>query len=40
MFGENYVEELIEKADKLPTDIEWHFIGHLQSNKVIINLGY
>ncbi|CAD7700213.1 unnamed protein product [Ostreobium quekettii] len=33
-FGENYVQELIEKAPQLPEDIEWHFIGHLQSNKV------
>ncbi|RYU94085.1 YggS family pyridoxal phosphate-dependent enzyme [Emticicia agri] len=33
-FGENYVQELIEKQDKMPKDIEWHFIGHLQSNKV------
>ncbi|MEO8116748.1 MAG: YggS family pyridoxal phosphate-dependent enzyme [Bacteroidota bacterium] len=33
-FGENYVQELLEKKDKLPNDIRWHFIGHLQSNKV------
>lgn len=33
-FGENYVQEIIEKAPQLPEDIEWHFIGHLQSNKV------
>ena len=33
-FGENYVQELVEKADKLPEDIRWHFIGHLQTNKV------
>src|SRR5580658_5566697 len=33
-FGENYVQELAEKQAKLPTDIHWHFIGHLQSNKV------
>ncbi|KAB1221758.1 hypothetical protein CJ030_MR2G028593 [Morella rubra] len=33
-FGENYVQELIEKAPQLPDDIEWHFIGNLQSNKV------
>lgn len=32
-FGENYVQELCEKAAKLPQDIQWHFIGHLQSNK-------
>jgi pyridoxal phosphate enzyme (YggS family) len=33
-FGENYVQELIEKQQTLPKDIRWHFIGHLQSNKV------
>ncbi len=33
-FGENYVQELVDKAASLPKDIEWHFIGHLQSNKV------
>ena len=33
-FGENYVQELIDKQLKLPSDIRWHFIGHLQSNKV------
>jgi len=33
-FGENYVQELADKASKLPNDIRWHFIGHLQSNKV------
>ena len=33
-FGENYVQELAEKAPLLPVDIRWHFIGHLQSNKV------
>lgn len=33
-FGENYVQELVDKAAALPKDIEWHFIGHLQSNKV------
>ncbi len=33
-FGENYVQELIEKQAALPKDIRWHFIGHLQSNKV------
>ena len=33
-FGENYVQELKEKAVQLPKDIRWHFIGHLQSNKV------
>ncbi|MEC5146265.1 YggS family pyridoxal phosphate-dependent enzyme [Chitinophaga sp. 212800010-3] len=34
IFGENYVQELTEKQAVLPADIEWHFIGHLQSNKV------
>eukprot|EP00877_Chromochloris_zofingiensis_P007116 jgi/Chrzof1/2658/Cz11g24060.t1 len=34
VFGENYVKELLEKAPNLPSDIRWHFIGHLQSNKV------
>lgn len=33
-FGENYVQELKEKYELLPKDIRWHFIGHLQSNKV------
>jgi PLP dependent protein len=33
-FGENYVQELVDKQAQLPTDINWHFIGHLQSNKV------
>jgi len=33
-FGENYVQELVDKAAQLPKDINWHFIGHLQSNKV------
>jgi hypothetical protein len=33
-FGENYVQELAEKQPQLPQDIRWHFIGHLQSNKV------
>ncbi len=34
VFGENYVQELVAKAEEMPKDIEWHFIGHLQSNKV------
>jgi len=33
-FGENYVQELVDKSTELPADIRWHFIGHLQSNKV------
>jgi pyridoxal phosphate enzyme (YggS family) len=32
-FGENYVQELVEKEKELPKDIRWHFIGHLQTNK-------
>lgn len=34
LFGENRVQELLSKKDSLPPDIEWHLIGHLQSNKV------
>ena len=34
VFGENKVQELAQKAEKLPKDISWHMIGHLQSNKV------
>ena len=34
IFGENYVQELVEKYEQLPKDIQWHFIGHLQSRKV------
>ena len=33
-FGENYVQEMVEKQAQLPADILWHFIGHLQTNKV------
>ena len=33
-FGENYVQELLSKHEELPKEIRWHFIGHLQSNKV------
>lgn len=33
-FGENYVQELVDKHKQLPDTIRWHFIGHLQSNKV------
>lgn len=33
-FGENYVQELVNKSEELPADIHWHFIGHLQTNKV------
>jgi len=34
IFGENKVQELVRKWETLPKEIEWHFIGHLQSNKV------
>ena len=34
LFGENTVQELVEKQEQLPKDIEWHLIGHLQTNKV------
>lgn len=34
IFGENKVQEMVEKWEALPKDIEWHLIGHLQSNKV------
>ena len=33
-FGENYVQEMADKQAQLPQDIRWHFIGHLQSNKI------
>ena len=33
VFGENKVQELVDKHEKLPNDIEWHMIGHLQTNK-------
>ena len=34
IFGESHVQELVQKHEVLPSDIEWHFIGHLQTNKV------
>ena len=34
VFGESHVQEMTRKHDALPGDIEWHFIGHLQTNKV------
>ncbi len=34
VFGENHVQEMVDKQAALPADIEWHLIGHLQSNKV------
>ena len=33
-FGESRVQELLRKQDEMPSDVEWHFIGHLQTNKV------
>ncbi len=33
LFGENYLQEALEKINRLPPDISWHFIGHLQTNK-------
>lgn len=33
-FGENYVQELCQKVPMMPEDVEWHFIGHLQGNKI------
>lgn len=40
IFGENKVQELCDKAEVLPKDIEWHMIGHLQSNKVKYMAGF
>jgi pyridoxal phosphate enzyme (YggS family) len=34
VFGENKIQEMVDKFDVLPKDIKWHMIGHLQSNKV------
>ncbi|MDD2270909.1 MAG: YggS family pyridoxal phosphate-dependent enzyme [Desulfuromonadaceae bacterium] len=34
VFGENYIQELVPKLAEVPEDVQWHFIGHLQSNKV------
>jgi uncharacterized pyridoxal phosphate-containing UPF0001 family protein len=34
IFGENKIQEMVAKHDELPKDIQWHMIGHLQSNKV------
>jgi hypothetical protein len=39
-FGENRVHELLNKKDLLPADIEWHLIGHLQTNKVKLIVPY
>ncbi len=40
LFGENRPQELHEKALQLPSDIRWHFIGHLQTNKIKLVLPY
>lgn len=40
VFGENKVQELLEKQPVLPNDIEWHLIGHLQTNKVKFVAGF
>ena len=40
VFGENRPQELFAKAKELPADIEWHFIGHLQTNKLKMVLPY
>ena len=34
IFGENKVQEMVDKYEQMPKDIEWHLIGHLQTNKV------
>lgn len=34
LFGENHVQEMVGKYERLPKDIEWHFLGHLQTNKI------
>ncbi len=40
VFGENKVQELMEKQPQLPSDIQWHLIGHLQTNKVKYIAGF
>lgn len=40
VFGENKVQELVEKQPNLPQDIQWHLIGHLQTNKVKYIVGF
>ena len=39
-FGENYPQEMRDKHEVLPTDIQWHFIGHLQTNKIKYIIDY
>lgn len=40
IFGENKIQEMVEKHDALPKDIQWHMIGHLQRNKVKYMAGF
>lgn len=40
IFGESRPQELKEKAESMPSDIQWHFIGHLQSNKIKMTVPY
>ena len=40
VFGENYPQEMREKHEALPADIQWHFIGHLQTNKIKYIISY
>lgn len=40
IFGENKVQEMTQKYESLPKDIQWHFIGHLQTNKIKYMIGY
>ena len=40
VFGENRPQELVAKVPQMPADIQWHFIGHLQTNKLKLVLPY
>lgn len=40
VFGENRIQEMVDKHEKLPKDIQWHMIGHLQRNKVKYMAGF
>ena len=40
LFGENRPQELAQKVPQMPSDVEWHFIGHLQTNKLKLVLPY
>ena len=40
IFGENKIQEMVEKWERMPKDIKWHMIGHLQSNKVKYIVGF